>query len=336
MLVAQEYYGTEYPEFTGYIQSITEGHDAYGWDDVVTVRLADPASILSKARITDTFEDEEATGTRVRRFLDHADVLWPGSGLMSFANFRNLDAGSCTLQEQEADDNSALELIDAAVRVSERGRFFFAANGAATFVQHQALRRRAIYATSQGVFGDAGDGIELPYRGIRFARDVLAVRNRVTASVQGGTPQIAEEQASIDRRGRADEPIPEMLLLNNNDAFDVAAYEAFRRKDPVDKCEPLVVEPVEDGTEREALWPLVLSDNLQYRYTVRRRKKRIPDLLKEIEVQIEGIDKRITYQGGGVAAYSVTYTPSLSDPNSYWRLGHPTASVIGSTTRYYR
>jgi hypothetical protein len=304
--------GIEYPRFTGFTRKILNRYDQFGMNPRTVLPATDGFLALSKKRITGSFATEESSGTRIANILDA--VGWPGSGLTT-ANHRALDAGNFSIQSQDLDDTSALEAIYH-VELSEWGRFFIAASGAATFLESRAFHLNSTYRAVQDTFGDSPAGAELYYEDISFALDDERIHNRVTASRVGGVTQEAADEASIEEYFETVEPVPELLLLTDNEAFDYAHYRLGRESQPQVRVEPIRVNPLSDP---ENLWPVCLADNLQRRFRVVKRP-RAGGPQREVEVHIEGIQDEWDFQAG--TAY-FTFQMSISDPSTPWIVEAP-------------
>lgn len=305
------YYGTDYPQFTGFTRKVQTRPNQFGYDPRTVLPCTDGFRPLSKTRKTMIFDTEELSGTRIMRFLDAAN--WPGTGLMSSSGHRALDTGVFTMQAQDCKDQPIREAA-ALVELSEGGAFFMAADGAAKFLGGRAVYTQTPYNTVQDTFGDALG--ELPYIDIATDLDDEAIHNKVTASVYGGATQTAIDQASIDEYFETVEPIPELLLRTNNEALDYAYWRLSRESQPSVAVEPIHVDP---RTDPAALWPVVLQDNLMRRYRVRNRP-RVGGAIREFEIQIQGIESDWDFVSG---LCGFTFQLSIADTRAAWVLEEP-------------
>ena len=304
--------GVAYPQFTGITGEIGNTYNSFGLDPRATLPATDGFRALSKARLTQTFDTEESSGTRIMRILDAAN--WPGTGLMVSAGHRSLDTGSQTVPAQRLKDTSALEAIFHVER-SEFGRFFIAADGTARFIERGAFYENTLYADSQGVFGDDPNSTEYPYTGIAINYSDQRIHNHVVANRVGGPEQHARNQTSITKYFETTEPASELLLLSDNEAFDYAYYRLGREGLPQLAVPPITVDPLVDP---DVLWPLVLTDLLQYKFTVRKRPR--AGGLIEVLVNVDSIRSEWDFENG---TCFYTYGMSIADPSVAWFLEKP-------------
>ena len=316
--------GVEYPRFTGFTRKITNRYDQFGMNPRTVLPCTDGFLALSKAVLgkkrTLVLDVEEPSGTRISKILDAAG--WPGSGLTT-ANHRALDLGNFSLQEQQISDQTALEAIYHA-ELSEWGRFFIAANGAATYLEARAFFLNPDYRDVQDTFGDDPNGSELFYRDIEFTLDDERIHNSVSASRIGGASQEAIDEDSIDEYFESGLSVPDLLLLTDNEAFDYAHYRLGRESQPQVRVEPIKVNPASDP---ENLWPICLADNLQRKVRIVKRPK-AGGADRIVEVHIEGVQEEWDFQTGTAL---FTFQMSLSDPTTPWIREAP-GTLLGVNT----
>ena len=328
--LALTFLGTDTAVYTGFVEFIGQGHPDFGWDDdIVTVRCADGLALLANKLPRTDFDTEETTGVRLRKMLDDPAVGWPGTGLMTSAGHRDLDTGTFELQGQDL-TTGRQSVRDAAYQaeLSEWGQLFCAADGTLRFIEHRAMFTEAVYSASQGTFGD-GPG-EMPYRDLKKARDVMRVRNSVTARRAGGAEQLAEDASSIEAHTLRGDELPQLLLLTDNEAADLAWYKLGRDLAPQTRLDPLLIAPEDDPY---TLWPFLLSDPLRHRYTVKKRRKLLDDSVWSKEVHIENLDLTINCDA---ATAEAIIGFSTADPNTYWILGVAGRSELGTTSKWGR
>lgn len=179
--VRAKFGGTEYDVWHGLITGWTQGWLGTGGIAVVNVEAVDLFRVLA-LRDAEYTEAEEATGTRIGNVLDTAG--WP-------AGDRALDTGTQTLAAQASATRNLLSECQAAAE-AERGIFFIAGNGDATFLD--GLHKIENSTTSQATFTD-------------LAAEVLGTKNwRFDSSISGwvaeGGSSTAAWDGDVDREGR--------------------------------------------------------------------------------------------------------------------------------------
>lgn len=142
--------------------------------------------------------------------------------------------------------------------------------------------------------------------------------------------QVAADSASQVRYMDNVLPAGNLLLSDNRDALDLAYYLLSRYKSPTFRLPQLSFKPA----SYDALWPVLLGQDLGYRNTVKKRVKNldgttIGDPIVQ-QVQTENIAWTIDRQK---LTWLAKLGVSLADPNTYWMLGSPTFGILASTSR---
>jgi hypothetical protein len=241
--------------FSGYVERWPTEWQAK-WQQV-TITATDGFDALAPATIDGTFA-QALSGTQVGLALTAA--AWPRSQ-------RTIAAGQFTMGAKTflvSDEQSALDFIET-LADSEVGMFFVGTNGNATF-QDKQTRLSAPYTTSQGTFGDAGDGTEIDYEDLTptYDRDRIVNDWRVTGV--SGVLKEAYDDTSIRRYFRRSQS-RSTNLANDADALTQAQYLLTLTKDAKLYFDTIVLKPLESRT----LWQQVLNRELSDRITVIRR-----------------------------------------------------------------
>ena len=176
----------------------------------VVVTAADDFVLLANAAFTsDVTPSEELSGARLNFLLDLAEINFQGT--------KNIDTGTATLGAYQIDANTNALAYAQAVTQSEQGFFFVARNGDLTFTD----RVSAGFASSVGSFSDA-QGTDIKYQtlGISYGQEFLY--NKVVATRQTGSPQIANDATSQTEYGISTLSLDNLLLSNDAQAEDLA------------------------------------------------------------------------------------------------------------------
>ena len=217
--ITATYGSVTYPIFSGFITSyVTRYPDESSADlATTTIEAVDAFRLVQLAQIS-TVTDSGAgqlSGTRINKILDEID--WP-------ATMRDVDAGLTTLQADPGTNRTALTALTT-VATSEYGALYVDATGSFVF-QDRSVTAGSIGGTPT-VFADNGTGIEY-FDASWILNDVL-VFNKATITRAGGTPQIALNQASIDKYFLHSYFQDNLLMQTDAVALDYAqAYVASR------------------------------------------------------------------------------------------------------------
>jgi hypothetical protein len=188
VVITASYGSKTYPIFAGYITSYTTTTPKEANDVVYTViQAVDGFRLAANTQITTVTGAVagETTGTRVGRILD--TIAWP-SGM------RDIDTGQTTVQADPGTARTGLAALQT-IESTEYGALYIDAAGNFVF-QDRALTSSSVGGTTTD-FNDDGTNIE--YFNAIWRLDDTLVFNKVSISMVGGTPQVASNQASIDK-----------------------------------------------------------------------------------------------------------------------------------------
>jgi len=217
--ITATYGSVTYPIFSGFITSyVTRYPDESSLDlATTTIEAVDAFRLVQLAQIS-TVADSGAgqlSGTRVNKLLD--SISWP-------ATMRDVDAGLTTMQADPGTNRTALQALTT-VATSEYGALYVDASGSFVF-QDRAVTAGSIGGTPT-VFADNGTGIEY-FDASWILNDVL-VFNKATITRASGSPQVALNQASIDKYFLHSYFQDNLLMQTDAIALDYAqAYVASR------------------------------------------------------------------------------------------------------------
>jgi len=226
--ITASYEGTTYPIFAGYITSYnTTTPKDVGEIVYTTVQAVDGFRLFQNAQITTvaTTPAGQTTGTRIGKILDA--IGWP-SGM------RDIDAGQTTVQADPGTLRTSLAAMQL-ITSTEFGSLYMDGFGNVVF-QDRQLTSSSVAGTPV-VFDDNGTGIS--YNNALWKLDDTLVFNKASVTRTGGTPQVASNQASIDKYFLHSFQEQNLLMetdaeaLNNAQAFVASRQETSIRCDAV-------------------------------------------------------------------------------------------------------
>jgi hypothetical protein len=231
--ITATYSGTTYPIFSGFITSyVTTYPDTSSFDDVAitTIQAVDAFRLAQLAQISTVTGASagDLSGTRINQILNEID--WPPSQ-------RDVDAGLTTLQADPGTNRTALQALQIATE-SEYGAIYVDADNNFVF-QDRGVTAGSIGGTPT-VFADDGTGIDY-FDATWILNDVL-VFNKATITRVGGSPQVALNQASIDKYFLHSYFLDNLLMETDAVALDYAqAYCASRQETSI-RCDAIVLD----------------------------------------------------------------------------------------------
>jgi hypothetical protein len=226
--ITASYEGTTYPIFAGYITSYnTTTPKDVGEIVYTTVQAVDGFRLFQNAQITTvaTTPAGQTTGTRIGKILD--TIGWP-------TGMRDIDAGQTTVQADPGTLRTSLAAMQL-ITSTEYGSLYMDGFGNVVF-QDRQLTSTSVAGTPV-VFNDDGTGIS--YNNALWKLDDTLVFNKASVTRTGGTPQVASNQASIDKYFLHSFQEQNLLMetdaeaLNNAQAFVASRQETSIRCDAV-------------------------------------------------------------------------------------------------------
>ena len=219
--ITATYGSVTYPIFSGFITSYVTTYPDESEADLAmtTIQAVDAFRLAQLAQISTVTGATagQLSGTRVNKILDEID--WPASQ-------RDIDAGLTTLQADPGTNRTALQALFT-VSDSEYGAIYVDADNNFVF-QDRGVTAGSIGGTPT-VFADNGTGIDY-FDATWILNDVL-VFNKATITRAGGSPQVALNQASIDKYFLHSYFLDNLLMESDAVALDYAqAYVASRQE----------------------------------------------------------------------------------------------------------
>jgi hypothetical protein len=218
--ITATYGSVTYPIFAGFITSyVTTYPDDGEGVAITTIQAVDAFRLAQLAQISTVAGTSagQLSGARIDDILDQ--ISWPTSQ-------RDIDAGLTTLQADPGTNRTALQALFT-VANSEYGAIYVSADNNFVF-QDRGVTAGSIGGTPT-VFADDGSGISY-FDATWILNDVL-VFNKATITRAGGSPQVALNQASIDKYFLHSYFLDNLLMESDAVALDYAqAYVASRQE----------------------------------------------------------------------------------------------------------
>jgi len=218
--ITATYGSVTYPIFAGYITSYLTTYPREAEDVVITtIQAVDAFRLAQLAQISTVAGASagELSGARINDILDQ--ISWPSSQ-------RDIDPGLTTLQADPGTNRTALQALFT-VANSEYGAIYVSADNNFVF-QDRSVTVASIGATPT-LFADDGSGIT--YADATWVLNDVLVFNKATITRAGGSPQVALNQASIDKYFLHSYFLDNLLMQSDAVALDYAqAYVASRQE----------------------------------------------------------------------------------------------------------
>jgi VCBS repeat-containing protein len=226
--ITATYEGVTYPIFSGFITSYlnTQPQEATALA-YTTIQAIDAFRLAQLAQVT-TVADASAgdlTGTRINQILD--EIEWPNS-------MRDVDAGQTTVQDDPGTLRTSLFAMQT-VATTEYGALYVDASGSFVFQDRDLTTASITLPTTD--FNDDGTGIS--YVDANWVLNDVLIYNKATVTRTGGTPQVATNQASIDKYFLHSFNEKDLLMETDAEALDFArAYVASRQETSI-RCDSI-------------------------------------------------------------------------------------------------
>jgi hypothetical protein len=229
--ITATYNTVTYPVFAGYITSYSTTTPKDVGDVVyTTIQAVDGFRLAQNAQIS-TVTDATAgqtTGTRIGKILNA--IGWP-------TGMRDIDTGQTTVQVDPGTNRTGLSALQN-IESTEYGALYMDKLGNFTF--QDRLLTSASVAGTPVVFADDGSGIS--YNNALWKLDDTLIFNKATVSMVGGTPQVASNQASIDKYFLHSYNEQNLLMQTDAEALNNAqAYVASRQETSI-RCDAVTLD----------------------------------------------------------------------------------------------
>ncbi len=196
--------------YVGRIADIDVNYD-FNNLSTVTVSVVDDFVLLANAFTSTAFTPtEELSGARVTSILDRTEISYP-------AATRDISTGTTTLGAYQVDANTnALSYLQQCAE-AERGLFFIAANGDLTFTDRVDSQFVPAIVTT---FSDTGS--DIPYQSLDVIYGQEFLYNRIQVTRDGGTQQVADDNASQTEFGISTYALDNALFASDTQALALA------------------------------------------------------------------------------------------------------------------
>lgn len=230
--ISATHLGVTYPIFSGFITSYVTTYPREADSDVAitTIQAVDAFRLAQNAQISTVTGAAagDLSGTRINEILDQ--ISWP-------ATMRDIDPGLTTMQADPGTNRTALAALQT-VTQSEYGALYVDATGSFVF-QDRDVTVGSIAATPT-LFADNGTGIK--YQDAAWVLNDVLVFNKATVTRASGSPQVATNQASIDKYFIHSYFLDNLLMQTDAVALDYArAYVASRAETSI-RCDAVVLD----------------------------------------------------------------------------------------------
>ena len=212
----------------------------------------------------------DTTGVRVGRIL--TQVGWR-------TGERDIETGASVLgpATESVEGSTALEHL-LKVEETEQGRFFIAGDGTASFFSRNHETPGAAVASFD----------EADYVDLEFDYSETNLVNDMTVTREGGLPQRAVDQSSIDDYWRVSDTMSGLLYSTDSEARAMAEWRVGNQSVPTLRPSRLTFWPLADLPD---LFPRVLTRELGDRVSVTRQLEGVD---VDIDAVIEGIEHQFT------------------------------------------
>jgi len=198
--------------FVGLITDIDLSYNTGKSTDIstVTINAADDFVLLANTATTqDRTPTQELSGARLNYLLQLPEIAYTGA--------TDIDAGTATLGAYQLDANTNALQYAQAIAESEQGYFFVSRDGKLTFTD----RVTKAFTTATAAFSDDG-GTDIKYQTLSILYGQEFLYNKVLATREGGTPQVADDAGSQAEYGISTLNLSGLLLADDGAAQDLA------------------------------------------------------------------------------------------------------------------
>lgn len=248
------------PVFTGTIEDWDFQFSVAG-DATATTRAVDGFARLAQTLITPVAVPSESPGARIARILDLNDVQWP-------AGSRNLDSGESVLAAQNIGGDTDPTPVNTLaylqqVEQAEPGALYITGDGVLRF-----RGRESAQSITPVVFSDDG---QIPFIDVSIDYGIENVRNQVIANRLGGSLLTAESPDSINEYGVVSYQLQDVLLADDDQLEDLAAFILRQYADPKIRIDRITVDlEMLTSSQLSSVLALDLGDVVRVRFTPQR------------------------------------------------------------------
>lgn len=217
----------------------------------VVISAADDFVLLANTSTTsDHTPSAELSGARMSYLLALPEIDYQGT--------TNISSGTATLGAFQIDANTNALAYAQNIATAEQGFFFVARNGDLTFTD----RITTAFASAVAAFSDQqGTGIKYQDLAIVYGQEFLY--NKIVTTIEGGTPQVADDVASQTEFGISSYVLNDLLLSTDAAALTLANDLLALYAQPAYRFEGMVVNvSAQSSGDRALLNQLELGDTI--------------------------------------------------------------------------
>ena len=195
----------------------------------VDIYCADAFRLMQLAQVTTVTGATagEATGTRLGKILDQ--IGFP-------ASLRTISTGNSLCQADPAQSRTALGALKN-VEFSEQGAFYI--NGAGTAIFKS---RNEVVSSISGTPIEFNQTTGIPYKNLVFAFDDKLIINQATVTRYGGSPQFAQNAASIVRYFPHNYTVQDLVIDTDANAANIAKTYVATRAETTIRIDAMTVD----------------------------------------------------------------------------------------------
>ena len=261
----------------------------------------------------------EKSGTRALRLLTKywSTNVITDTGVTSMAtDFSYNGRGMLDVLQEIADTENGLVWADAAGLVHQDSR--------------ETRYTAATSTTAQFVFGENAAGGELPYSDLKYDYDPTYVYSQANFTAGGSGTQLAPVINATSQAAYGQRILPKTLQMAVDwDVQQAAQFYVQRYAKPAGApgtgVPPRIAGMTVDPSSNPNLWAAVLTLDIGYRVTVKRRTA------AGVTISGDYFIEQVNHNNGG-SKWTVSYQLSPVFVSQAWILGDATKGVLGSTT----
>jgi hypothetical protein len=277
-----------------------------------TISAIDDFSLLGQAVIeSDLTPAQELSSARLAYLLALPEVDWQGT--------TSIETGLTTLGAYQIDAGTNALDYASQIALAEQGFFFIDRSGVLTFTR----KTENVFPTDVAAEFSDDDGTDIKFSSLSVTYGQENFYNKVVASRQGGTSQIADDAASQSEFGIKSLDLSDLLVESDSAALSIAEGIRDRYGEPTFRFDAMgLVVSSKDSTTRQTLAELDLSDIIQIE---RNYQTGSPAQVTKYQ-RVERMNRVIT-----PSSHSLELTLADAALVFYLILDDPTFGVIDST-----
>jgi hypothetical protein len=306
-------------QFSGFIDDWDLQYQL-GNKSFATISAVDGFMQLTATQLSEFTNVEEKSGVRVLRVLNRAEVAWP-------AGRRDIEEGRRTLQADTVAENTNVLQYLQLIASTETGEIFISRDGKIVFQDRiVALPTPDLLIFSDGTHTPIeSDPTVVSYSNIEVVYGSENLYNRITVTREGGLPQTADAPFSQEVYGVQTLSLDGLLLVDDFEAAELAAYLLTVYDEPDLRISSLEVNLHDKTPEQQGK---LLDIDLQDVFLIAYTPNGIGDPFEQYGI-VQGIRETI-----GIDFHKITYDFG-SMRKFRFILDHPVYGVLGGGLPLY-